>query len=264
MASTTYAGAWRRGAAQLAVPQYASTRDPEHLNPTPSPEYEGMPQPEWVSTVEAPSLPGEVEGGDLDDSSLPQGLPLDHTPDTPDFGYGVGPGLSLNDAIEVRAASQQDFGAVAAHRWTDTFDRDATPGTEFVPNLPGNGASPETVAITETAGVGAPYDGGNSRMGRRLKRWFDRRIDMHRFETTYPPHLPKHALVTPVQEAPKPNQFTQAGPTVVANPTMSPDQFVLPFARREPVPWLQPSTQDGTVDNVVGMADEYGLGSWGQ
>jgi len=261
--ATTYTGAWKVKAKARTVVPLVSERDPEHLTPTATPEYEDM-APLWMSTVDAPTLPGEVGAQDAEAGTFPMGLgPLDHTPDDPQLGIAGGNGMTLAQAQAQRgAAHSMDYGAVAAHAWNPMRDRDGTPHVDEIPQGPLNGDSPQTLVLERT-GLGQPND-PYARPGKRIQRWYDRYIDMHRYPVTYPPKTSKQARTAQVQPpVTDPTQYDSRYPTAATQWMGTQDRFVEPQLRREPVPWQQPGTGDATVDNVTGVSNDYGLGQWG-
>jgi hypothetical protein len=230
--------------------------DPEHLNPTPEPEPGPIP---WVSTAPGPAIPEAALGGDVELPS-PWGIGPTYEPE-PGRTVGVLPGVSLEEAQRIRGAAHgQDDGSYAANEWTHVYDRDGTPHLDVTEQTPGMGTSPSTVAVRNVTGVESPLDPG-ARRGRVMRRWMDRRIDMHRYEPQFPPKTVRNVTTAQVQPAPA-NHTQRDSPfaTVVSSLAgmAPPDRWVEPQLRRTPRDWQETATTDGTVPGGV-----FGLGSWG-
>lgn len=248
--------------------------DPEHLTPTDNVEFVDM-QPLWVANpTSVPTLPDSLVG-DLGGGPIGGGGPLDYTPtdswnptDTlvgvppserpSEYGVGVGPGLTLEEAQEIRGVlMSEDLGAYAARHYQAMTDRQSNPGLAVSFDTPGNGDSPQTL-IYQRPGVGSPID-PDARVGRREKRWWDQVWDMHWWNDEYRPMtnrtINREIGRGPVQGG---NQYTSPfDNTIMQNPG-SPDSFVAPQVRRTPVEWGEPITTDGIVVN-----SSTGLSSWG-
>lgn len=250
-----YSGAWvLKSQTRPSVALQAPT-DPEHLNPTEGEDHPGQ-AALWQNQAPAPDLPGQMEGGQYLQPPVPGG-PVDNTPDDPNFGVGVGPGLTTLEAQEVRGALMStDLGAYAAHRYAAGVDRDGAPHVQVLDDVPGEGDSPQTLEHKRT-GVGTAGD-PYARVGRRIKRWYDRYIDMHRYDVELRPKYQRYATTVDQPQ----NAVAAGGQLVSPYPAFvgrvgTPDSFVTPQDRRTPSPWDQAMTTDGT-----GQA-AYGLGSWG-
>jgi hypothetical protein len=248
-----YTGAWSRASAPPTAVPLTAAIDPEHLHPTDVDDPPGM-LPEWASTAPAPTLPHELSDVDPAAPQAPGG-PLDRTPR--DHGYGMAGShpMTVAEAQAARTAWQSvDMGAVAEHAYDPMTDRDGAPHVAVIPDTPGRGDSPDTLALHRT-GVGQPND-PHARTGQRQKRWWDRVIDMHWWDVTYRPRPVRTARPQPPQPpVPGGNQLDSPYPTNVKMGT--PDAFVAPQTRRSPVPWDQPITGDRTDPQP------YALTSWG-
>lgn len=257
--ATTYSGAWaKRRQDPIAVPLKAAV-DPEHLNPTDDP---GVPPGQSLLWQEAgpaaPTLPTELTDAAPGPQTAPGG-PL-VAPGDPMVGMGGGAGLTVQEAQAVRSYWHgQDDGSVAAHAWEPNTDRwdGSGPHVAIIPDMIGDGDSPQTLQLQRT-GVGQPNDPG-ARLASRIKRWWDRYIDMHRFPVEYRPLAARYAR-TPGSVAPVPdgNQLDSPFPTVSTAGLLTRDQLVYPQTRRTPAPWDEPMTSDG-----VQLGASFGLGSWG-
>lgn len=260
-----YSGAWRRrtaerhGGATVQPPPMHAGLDPEHLHPTPEPEPGPIP---WVSTVPGDPVPAEALGG-------PPGLPdpsgIGPVADDDGAHLGVLPGLSLAEAQAARgAAHMTDDGSVAVTGWTHSPDVDGTPHLDEVRYAYGDGDSPETLRLQRT-GVESPLDPG-ARRGKRVRRWWDRYIDMHRYQPEFPPKLVRNARpAATAYPPPEPTQRDSQLPTIQAaiDAVTSPDRFVAPMLRRTPRDWQETDTTDGTPVVPVNAPSAFGLTTWG-
>lgn len=259
MAYGRYAGAWARKASSptLDVPLKPQP-DPEHLDPTDNVDVVHG-NPLWVESQAAPTLPDTLTPTPFATPIQAGGGPIDRTPESHDYGPGVSPGLTQQESQALMMSwHEQDDGAVAARQWQPTTDREAGTGPRvtIIPDTPGEGDSPATLQY-ERSGVGSPID-PYARTGKRQKRWWDRFIDMHRYEPTYRPMYVKNAKTAQEQPA-VPNGTQLDSPYATPWPMRStPDAFVAPQVRRTPVPWDQPITADG-----VSLSNDYGLHVWG-
>jgi hypothetical protein len=247
--------AWsNRVQAPTSVPLVAPI-DPEHLKPTANPG-EGYGNPEWVATVHAPGLPGEYLT--MNHEVDPYGFgPVDHTPPDPQHGVGVGPGLTVQQSQRLMGALHgEDLGAVAAHAWEPSIDRDGSRHLNPSYDDWGDGDSPQTLQYERT-GVGEPND-PHARKGRpRLKRWANFVWDWHWFDPEMRPLALRYAR--PAVDAPPVANGTQLdGPYGTLEYLSTRDQFTGPQTRRTPGPWDQPLQVDGSETVTA-----FGLGSWG-
>lgn len=249
-------GIWATYAYQPPVVPVQAPIDPEHL--TPSDALPGGMTASWASTVVAPVLPDAVDGQVPGVVAVPGG-PVDETPQDPNFGVGVGPGLTLEENQAIRTAlMSDDRGAVAAHQWVPNTDRDGTWHVARIVDSQPDGDSPQTLQLERT-GVGQPNDPYARKGTAREKRWVDRVIDMHWWNPEYRPATVKNAITaqpaSPVQSG---------GPLVSPFPANTgtpgtPDSFVAPQERRTPQPWDTLMTTDGTAS----LLSPDGLSSWG-
>jgi hypothetical protein len=237
--------------------------DPEHLQPTDNPNYVHM-TPLWAASAPTAVLP--LEFTDLPNPELATGIgPVDQTPMDHAYGVGVGPGLTtLQSQDRMGVWHSTDTGAVAVHEYVHPIMRDGQPHVAIIPDEVGAGDSPSTLQLERT-GVGQPND-PEARRAARIKRWYDRYIDMHRFEPAMGPVTPKYA---------RPNQ-PQPGDGITGTQYDSPfdtsvtylgskanDRFVAPLVRRAPGPWDMGLADDGTAQTIIGAASDYGLPQWG-
>lgn len=259
MARTRLSGAWaRRSTPTLAVPLKPQP-DPEHLNPTDNVDVmAGMPL--WVESDAAPTLPTQftTEGFGV---PIGGGGPVDHTPDDPNYGPGAGHGQTLAEAQAVRTEwMSRDDGAVAARLWQPAVDRDGAPHVAIIPDVPLDGESPQTLEY-KRSGVGTAND-PFARTGKRIKRWYDRFIDRHMWDVDFRP-APVRNAKTAQNQPPGGNTQYDSPWSIPAPARTSPDAFVAPMVRRTPVDWAQPISDDGTVAQLLGDRNQFGLPSWG-
>jgi hypothetical protein len=198
------------------------------------------------------------------DPALATGIgPLDMTPESHDYGMGPGSGLTtLESQDRMAALHSDDQGAVAAHQWVHTTDRDGTYHVEVNVDVPMHGDSPQTLALQRT-GVGEASDGGNSRVGRWQKRFWNRVIDMHRFAVESGPVRPQYARPNPSRGDVAPgNQLTPPyGNSVDYTGSRAVDNFVMQTVRAEPGGWVDNQATDGVTPGLAGA--QYGLTVWG-
>ncbi len=263
MAQSRFAGAWARKASVTApIVPLEPDRDPEHLNPTDNPEVV-VGQPLWVASATAPGLPAAFVTAPYGTPVAAGGGPIDHTPADPQYGPGAGSGQTVAEAQAVRTKwMSRDDGAVAARRWQPNTDRDGTPRLDLIADTDGAGDSPETVLL-KRSGIGVPENDPYARTGRRLWRWWDRVIDMHRWDVSFRPKYLKTASTAQLQPPGGVTQYDSPWPTPAAA-RVSPDAWVAAQMRRTPAAdWASPIAVDGAVNNVVGNVNDFGLGSWG-
>jgi len=231
-----------------AVPIQAAP-DPEHLYPTDT-QYVDM-SPIWrEGGISAPTLPLEYTAGDGVAAIVAPGGPIDRTPRTHSYGVGVGPGLSTEEAAEIRDQwGNVDRGDLDAHQWVPMSDRIGDTTAALLFDEPGHGDSPQTnlLKITGVGGTDDPY----ARTGKRLQRaWAGWRWDMHRYDVQQRPQSYRGALPPKQQPAvPSGNQYNSpyanaASGFFLTQPT---DQFTVPQERRVPEPWDQALTVQGNV-----------------
>jgi hypothetical protein len=264
MPNARISGSWSRRTIDVINTPLTSDRDPEHLNPTPTPEF-AHESPAWQDSTGAPGLPVSV----LDEQLVCMygaGGPVDNTPIDHAYGMGTGPGLSTLEAQDYRMAwHMTDDGAVAAHQWVPMMERDdrpGSPGAAFIPHVPGDGDSPQTLQLERT-GVGQPND-PEARPGKRFARWRDRYIDMHRWTVETRPLTPKYARGAQEQPAvPAGTQINSPYATSVTQHLGPKDTFVPQFVRRAPGAWDESLATDGAGSSIAGAVDNYGLGRWG-
>lgn len=237
--------------------------DPEHLTPTDNPEYVHV-APMWQATAEMPGLPEDLMASPS--PALATGVgPVDMTPESHDYGLGPGSGLTVYESQDRSAAlHNDDQGAVAAHAWQHSTDRDGTYHLEVNEDVPMHGDSPATLLLQRT-GVGEPSDQGNSRTGRWQKRYWQRILDMHRFAVESGPVRPQYARPNPSRGDVAPgNQLTPPYGNSVDYPgSRAQDNFVVQVVRAEPAGWVDNQATDGSAQAVAGAGSQYGLTTWG-
>lgn len=253
-------GAWaRRASTPTPIVPLVTERDPEHINPDPNIDVTvGMPL--WVQVGPAPMLPAEMTG-DAVGTPIGGGGPIDHTPADPNVGAAGGNGQTILEAQALRGVQHsQDYGAVAARHYQPAVDRDGAPHLAIIADTPGDGDSPQTLDLQRT-GVGSPTD-PYARIGKRIKRWYDRVIDMHRYQVALRPMPIRNAGVAQFQPSGGNTQYDS--PWGTPSPMRaSPDALVQRQVRRTPEDWSTPGADDGTAAQLVGNIGSFGLPSWG-
>lgn len=258
-----FSGAW---AARSQQPQNVALTpgiDSQHMKPDPDPNLPQGQRPDWQQATAVPDMPVALMG------SIPS---VDHIGigpvDSVNYentlgGMGSGHGLDPLQAMDAsRDAHMTDDGSYAARMYRAAVDRDGTYHAAIVHATPGDGESPQTLAMQQT-GVGAPTDQGNSRQSKRITRWAERRIDMHWWEVAFRPLRPNYARPVAVSQVTETNQRAPGTPSVVGwNPSTS-DRFVEPMTRRSPGDWQEPFTADGTRTAMATAQGQFALGSWG-
>jgi hypothetical protein len=254
-----YQGTWRRAAVNQSKTRLVPPPDPQHETPDANPN--GV---DWEQSVFAPMLPLEMVG---DQYLVPPTMVtlVDRDVDTHDphpCDAGEGP-LDTLAAQDLRTAeADRDRGASASRLWTPVKSRDGTFTVTIIPDVPGQGDQPDAPRQRFEQGVGVAQD-PYARAGRRIARWRDRWVDMHRWNVEYRPHLVKTAypaLTAP--PVPGGNQYNSPAPTEAqfgAAGVGTPDQLVWPVERRAPRPWDESATTDGS--ELAGAG--YGLTTWG-
>jgi hypothetical protein len=223
--------------------------DPQHSDPSPDLRWPDGQTPTWVSSVYAPSLPPEYTGEGFATPVAAGGGPIDFTPISHDIGGGgVEHGQDTMEALDRRGELHSiDYGATEARRYIAFKDREPGTGPQhaFRENSAGHGDSPQTLELQQT-GVDRPND-PYARLGTRwLSRWWERPIDMHWWNVEFRPLLPKQAYTAP-EQAPTPDGNQYDSPYVANGPfEATPDRFVVPQERRQPVSWSQNLTEDGS------------------
>jgi hypothetical protein len=259
-----YSGWGRRTEQESEAPLKPGT-DTQHVYPDPTPEWEAGIPPLWVNSAGAPLLPDEVIAAQR--ARVPAtGLDLDQTPVSHFYGRGTGPGLTTQESQDVMGPwHNDDTGVVAYEASVPMVDRDARPGSphvDFIDYGARGGASPETLRFKEE-GIEGPYDGGVSRVGRRMQRWRDRYIDRHTYETERRPVAPKTAYRTQAQPSPdNPTQLDSPWPTSATYYAGPMDKFVPQVVRRLPRPYGEPLATDGGYQASEAYQN-YGLRTYG-
>jgi len=240
-------------------------RDPEHLNPSPDPNLPPGHTETWKQSAGlVPTLPDEVVARSDAEPVMATGWgPVDHTPADRDYGLGAQPGLSTLQNQDLRGVwHSDDQGTVAATTWTAAKQRDGAPHAAWIPHSTEPVDSMGQVEY-QRMGVGAVHD-PNAVHGKRLKRWYDRFIEMHRYPVELRPYDPRSAHATVARGAPAAGDHTMSPyPNASAEYSGPLDRFLMPQTRRTPENWVASQITDGSSDTVAGVADSYGLGSWG-
>jgi hypothetical protein len=240
--------------------------DPEHMTPTDNPEYVHT-TPQWQATTHMPGLPDELLASPNPELAIGIG-PVDQTPESHDYGVGVGPGLTTLESQDKMLPwhSDDQWGHVAAESWVHATDRDGSWNLAEILDERTPGDSPETVRL-KAQGVGEAANDPEAQTRRapsRYKRWVDRYIDMHRYDSVPGPVKPQYAVPNPPR-----GPHTEADQLVppygnsVAFLAGPQDRFVGQNVRRAPDDWAANLATDGSGSDVTGSIDSYGLPSWG-
>jgi hypothetical protein len=228
--------------------QIQAPTDQRHLVPQDE-DQEG-----WYQDTRVPSLP-DVLDGEQGGPGYAGGGPVDLTPWDHGDGGPRGNGLTTEEAQEIRSVYHEiDQGSYAAHTWNVQAARDGEYNVDVVPDMVGDGTSPETLTY-QVQGVGAPTD-PYARPGRRIQRWRDRFIDRHFWEASSGPTATRNAYTAPAKAAQ--GNGNQTTSPYEANTIRLTDQFVAPQNRITPRPWDQPITTTGDLGT-----NEAGLPTWG-
>lgn len=253
----TYTGAWKRATTDNATVRLKPDQDPEHANPTPN-----LGPVNWVADTIVPMIPAEWLGEQY--TQLPtMTYVMDETPRDHADGGGVGHGMDTIEAQDERTYEHGvDYGATEARRWSPANTREGSYTVTVIEDNANEGNSPGYPQMRYDRGVGIGSD-PHARVGKRIARWRDRTIDMHRWDAEGRASVARYAYSAPDQQAQtNGNQYTSPEPLYAdkqgANGIGSPDQFVVPMARRSPRPWDESMTADG-----VNPSNAYGLTSWG-
>lgn len=253
-----YASWGRKAATPTPLVPLKPPVDPEHLTPTEDdPDRYGNAL--WQESAPgAPYLPDDMVAVPVG-SPVGGGGPVDHTPEDHSYGVGVSPGLTQAESRALMLPwHEDDQGAVAARQWQPTTDRQPGEGPHaaVLYDTPGDGDSPETLQYERT-GVGQSID-PFARVGKRIKRWWDRYIDMHRYGVEYRPMVIRNAY-TGREQPPVPDGTQLDSPWPTPGPfRATADAFVNPQLRRTPSPWDEPLTTDGMGTSELG-ATVWGL-----
>lgn len=250
-----YTDAWKRRTQTQREPALHNPIDPAHDHPV------DQEQIFWADTSGqmAPGMPAAVEG---DEANI--GTPVTHgyidtTPQGGDFGMPAFPGFTIAEGQAVRGvAHSQDFGAVAARRYSTPPNRDGSLNIDDFTGPNNQGTESDQNTIRYETGVEASSDFGANHH-RKIRRWRDRFIDFHWWNVEMNPSYAKYA--TPA--------VTKPAVTTLRNQAMSPysageilyegGSFTPPMERRTPQPWDTNMIEPGTP--VPGA--DFGLGQWG-
>ena len=236
----------------------------QHSKPSPNPNVMPGQIPHWQSTVVAPDLPVEIMPGSMP-VHLETGIgPIDYEPDMgTGYGPGIAPGLSQLEAQDAAAPYHStDLGAYAAHHWNRSIDRDGTPHLETI-ELQSNDGDSQAQVRYERTGYGQPIDPNVTLGTGKIKRWYERFVDYHRWGAEFRPLRPRYARPAATTQVTMPDQYTPHTPSVTGYRPAPPDRFVAPQMRRAPGPWDEGITTDGTIANLAGVATGYGLTQYG-
>lgn len=256
----SYSGGWRRwvsgGNAAASVRLHPNV-DPEHLDPDPN-----TIETHWQQDTAQRSLPDELVGGQY---ILPPvaGGPVDMTPETHDFGEGVGHGESTLAAQDERGrVHSEDYGSVDARRYIAADSRDGAWHVDVIQDARNAGDSPAQLERKRT-GVEGVNDPG-ARLAQRIWRWRDRWIDRHMWGVDFRPSLIRNAYSAPNAAAQgNGDQYTSPAPLYGWSGQAgigTPDQFRVAQVRRVPRPWDEEMATDGTG---TGGVTTDGLTVWG-
>lgn len=249
-------GAWAKRSTPSNAAPLKPGPDPEHEKASPLLDVP-VGQPGWAqSGPTPPTLPAAL------DSTIRQPDPggIGPVDESPDFGHGlgIGPGHAMTIPQvqeERRIVHGEDLGAPAANTWVPMINRDGYNHVDVIADTDNDGESPQTVAL-QRSGLGVATD-PYARTGRRIKRWYDRFIDMHDWAVERRPAYIRNAYTGPNQPpVPGGNQLDSPFQTF-GNPYVTPDSFVAPQTRRAPGAWDEYMQHDGTYEPTTG------LGSWG-
>ncbi len=258
--TSPYSGSWARSAAAAPVVPVHGPLDPQHDKPDPNPNLAPGQVPVWRNAAPAPVLPDALMPMATPELSSGFG-PVDHTPDDPQFGMGAGHGLTTLEAQDLSGAWHNvDEGAVAAHAWVHPLNSDTTVHLDVIPDMIGDGASPQTLQY-ESTGVGVPTDPG-ARRASRIRRWYQRYIDMHRYTVDRRPSLPLSTAPQQISAGGN-SPYVSPFPTSTGFYAAPPDRFVAPQTRRAPGAWDESLATDGTAATVAGAVTDYGLTQYG-
>lgn len=261
----SYSGMWSRtNRVDGPVPTHADI-DPEHLDPSDDMSRYPVVNQLWQASAPAPDLPPELYPAGAPE--LPTGLgPVVWGPQDPSWGLGAGPALDTLQAQDTAAPwHNTDDGSVAVQHWVpmrEFDDRPGSPHLDEIDDMIGDGESPKTLQYKRT-GVGQPND-PNARLAKRIARWRDRWVDMHRYEVVYPPIGDRNAYNAPHQPpVPGGGPNTSPYPTTATWYVGPHDRFVPTLVRRAPGDWAEPESSDAAAESSAGAATAYGLTSWG-
>lgn len=255
-----YSGAWKSGAykqpsLQGTVPQL------EHRQPVDHPT-----NANWQNApANPPVTPAEiVSQGEFTLNSAPGGPTW--TPGGRDFGPGYGAGLSWAASMAQNNAFRNTDDGSAEIRGTHpvvAFD-----GTYHVDRIQmeygGNLAPAGTPDIPSAPGMSqglnvAEYP--NRRVGHYIPRWRDRVYLRRNWNVEFRPIVVPNAFTAPAQQPyVAGNQYTS--PFAAAQSTqVRVVNTTAPQMRRNPDPWDESITTDGTATNVAAIPD-YGFASF--
>jgi len=208
-----------------------------------NPQWAGAASPTWRNSAPAPDLPRAILGEDMPALFATTGQG-DFTPDDHAFGPGAGHGLDTFAGIDDAAPwHATDLGDGATRRWSAAVSRDGTPHLDIIPDEVG--ADSPATTMRQRTGYGMPDDPA-ARRASRIARWYDRWIDMHRWDTEYRPQTQMAARLQVATHVPAYDQTVPSTPSVIDYNPRTPDRFMLPFLRRAPGEWLESAVIDGS------------------
>jgi hypothetical protein len=257
-----YTGAWKRAVVGVPKVPLKPGADPAHAgNDTHTAADPSQGVAYWQQDTMVPAIPADWLGDQYTQLPTIHGV-YDSTPQDHGHGLGVGHGESVA-AVQAERVDWhgEELGATETRRYQPMNTREGTNNVVMVDDNANAGNSPGYPQTRYDRGVGVGSDPG-ARVGRRLFRWRDRTIDMHRWDPEGRAARARFAYSAPVQPAmPNGNQYVSEYPTQARfgeHGIGTPDQFVTPVERRSPREWGEMQTTDGYT-----AATDFGLRSWG-
>lgn len=256
-----YSGAWKTGAYRQASLQ-GTAPALEHRQPV-----DFVDNANWQNAPENPPLPPAeiVHKGQFTLDSAPGG-PTWHPPGH-EFGPGYGAGLAWAVSVaQNNSYRNTDDGSVLARHTEPAVDRDGKYNVDRLQmQYDADGLRPAgTPDVPAAPGMWTGLDAGkypNRRTGHRIMRWRDRVYERRTWGVEFRPIVVPNAYTAPGQQPyASGNQYTspfagaQSTQVRVVNATA-------PQMRRNPNPWDESITQDGTTQNVSNLPN-YGFASF--
>jgi hypothetical protein len=257
-----YTGAWKRAAVGVPKVRLKPDPDPRHAGTDTHGAADPGTQPAyWVQDTMVPAIPQDWLGDQYTQLPTIHGV-IDLTPQDHGHGMGVGHGETTLEAQDIRTDWHgEDLGNVEAREYQPQNTREGSWNVVVLEDNRNDGNSPGYPQTRYDRGVGVASD-PFARTGRRILRWRERTIDMHRWDPEGRAAVARFAYSAPAQPAmPNGNQYTSPEPTLVRFGQAgvgTPDQYVTPVQRRSPRPWDETQTADGFTGGTG-----YGLTQWG-
>jgi hypothetical protein len=264
-AGKAYTGAWARRAEVMQTrPALWGGPDPQHSRPDPHP---GTSRESFDTTgarlavtpeglTSPPNLP-------ILDGSGGQWLVLDQEPLDHSYGIGSGAGLPLRVSMAQNAAGHaQDRGARAGRRYAAPArqDGDVTVGLYQEPVYPVG--SPGSVVYQQEADPTTSPNASIRGPGKKVRRTWHRTFWREGWVTDHRPTYTTTAFTAPPAAAvPNGSQYTSPYATAAAV-TVRNVTAVMPQLRRNPRPWDEDFTTDGSAQEGAG-AGSFGFFSGG-